>query len=403
MPTHCVLEEDAPRDHCHDDVLEPLAVPSRFPQTGERPSANSEPEICRHSAAEEDSGGFEVQARSRDVSQKAVSGSGRATLLGSRSRVYYGSEPVAKRSGLMVTGLTSEAEIAEFWQAHPCGDHLLGGLDERFRGDYLAFFNAYDAARYRLESHIPDCLDALDLRDRRVLEIGLGQGAESEGLIRRGARWTGIDLTAEAVRRVSLRLNLHDLPYEGIAQASATAIPFPDHSFDMVFSHGVLHHIPNIEAAQAEIARVLRPGGRLVAMLYARQSLNYLVSINVIRRGAVLASWPLRRHVRRGLLGAHLRNAEREGLGNYLRMERFVHASTDGPDSPFARVYDTAAVERDFSAFEVVRVHKEFMHAPPLPVHGLPGGRLMGWHLWVELQVRGDNEPKLIAPQDVES
>ena len=287
-----------------------------------------------------------------------------------------------------MTGVVSESGIADFWQAHPCGDHLLGGLDERFRGDYLAFFEAYDAARYQMEGHIPRCLDALNVGDTRVLEIGLGQGAESEGLIRRGARWTGIDLTPEAVRRVSLRLKLHGLSYEGITQASATAIPFPDESFDLVFSHGVLHHIPDIDVAQAEIARVLRPGGRLVAMLYARRSLNYVVSISMVRRMAVLAAWPLRRHVRGGLLGAHLRNAEHEGLGSYLRMERFVHANTDGPDGPFARVYDLAAVGRDFPAFRIVRAHKEFMHAPPLPVHGLPGASLMGWHLWVELQVR---------------
>jgi SAM-dependent methyltransferase len=285
-----------------------------------------------------------------------------------------------------VTEVVSETDIADFWQTHPCGDHLLGGLDEQFRGDYTAFFDAYDEARYKLEDHIPRCLDDLDVRGKRVLEIGLGQGAESEGLVRRGARWTGIDLTAEAVHRVSLRLELHGLPYEGIAQASATAMPFADDSFDLVFSHGVLHHIPDIIAAQAEISRVLRPGGRLVAMLYARRSLDYLVAINVVRRAAILAAWPVRRHVRGGLLGAHLRNAEHEGLGTYLRRERFVHANTDGPDSPFARVYDLAAVRRDFPAFRLVRAHKEFMHAPPLPVRGFPGARLMGWHLWVELE-----------------
>lgn len=282
----------------------------------------------------------------------------------------------------------TETEIADFWQAHPCGDELLGGLDKRFQGDFAAFFEHYDRMRYKLERHIPACLDALDLRDRQVLEIGLGQGAESEGLIRRGARWTGIDLTAEAVRRVSLRLHLRQLPFEAITQASAIAIPAPDASFDVVFSHGVLHHIPDIVAAQAEIRRVLRPGGRLVAMLYARRSLNYVVAIGVIRRLGVVAGWPLRHRVRDGLLGAHLRNASREGLGNYLRMTRFVHASTDGPTSPFARVYDIAAVRRDFPDFRLVRAHKEFMHAPPLPVHGLPGASLLGWHLWVELEPR---------------
>ena len=114
---------------------------------------------------------------------------------------------------------------------------------------------------------------------------------------------------------------------------SATHIPADDASFDLVFSHGVLHHIPDIAAAQ-KIHRVLRPGGRLVAMLYARRSLNYLVAIAVLRRAAILAAWPVRDRVKGGLLGAHLRNAESEGLSNYLRLERFTHASTDGPDSP---------------------------------------------------------------------
>ena len=284
--------------------------------------------------------------------------------------------------------MTTEAEIAEFWQAHPCGDHLTGGLNERFQGDHAAFFDTYDADRYRLERHIPLCLDALDVRGQRVLEIGLGQGAESEGLIRRGARWTGVDVTDEAVRRVSLRLELSGLPYDGVTRGSATSIPLPDQSVDLVFSHGVLHHIPDIAAAQSEIARVLRPGGRLVAMVYARRSLNYVVSIAIIRRAALLFAWPIRSRVRTGLLGTHLRNVERQGLWPYLHLERFIHANTDGPLNPFARVYDIAGLRRDFPDFDLVKTHKEFMHAPPLPVHRLPGARLMGWHLWVEFEVK---------------
>jgi hypothetical protein len=89
--------------------------------------------------------------------------------------------------------------------------------------------------------------------------------------------------------------------------------------------------------------------------------------------------------VRRGRLGGHLRNAEREGLTSYLRMDRFVHANTDGPANPYAQVYGIADIRRDFPNFRVTGMHKEFMHAPPLPVHRLPGGHLMGWHLWVEM------------------
>ena len=42
-----------------------------------------------------------------------------------------------------------------------------------------------------MENHIPACLDALGVSGKRVLEIGLGQGADSESLIRRGARSSG--------------------------------------------------------------------------------------------------------------------------------------------------------------------------------------------------------------------
>ena len=130
---------------------------------------------------------------------------------------------------------------------------------------------------------------------KKVLEIGLGEGAESERLIRQGARWSGVDLTAEAVERVRTRLTLRELPYGELRQGSVLDLPFDDDSFDMVFSHGVLHHVPEIKQAQSEIHRVLRPGGELVIMMYARWSLNYLVSICVIRRTALLAAYPLAR------------------------------------------------------------------------------------------------------------
>ena len=65
-----------------------------------------------------------------------------------------------------------------------------------------------------------------------------------------------------------------------------------------------------------------------------------------------------------------------------------MHHNTDGPLNPFARVYDLADVRRDFPEFEVVDSYQRYMHAPPLPVHRLPGGRRSGWHLWVHLQAR---------------
>src|SRR5271156_1408232 len=113
----------------------------------------------------------------------------------------------------MGAGAMLEGDIATFWQSHPCGDDSVGGLVGTYDGDYRAFFSAYDKSRYEVESHIPACLDDLHVAGMRVLEIGLGQGAESEQLIRRGAIWSGLDVTEEAVGRVRARLRLHDLPF----------------------------------------------------------------------------------------------------------------------------------------------------------------------------------------------
>jgi SAM-dependent methyltransferase len=284
-----------------------------------------------------------------------------------------------------------EQTVQRFWQQHACGDAQVGGLHEGFHGDYDKFFADYDHYRYRNERHLPACIDALNVAGKQMLEIGLGEGSDSERLIRRGARWSGVDLTAESVDRVRTRLTARKLPYTELRQGSVLDLPFADDTFDMAFSHGVLHHVPNIKQAQKEIHRVLRPNGELVIMMYARWSLNYLVSIGVIRRAAVLAAFPLAKAgilssaPARGMLAAHLDNARRIGLVRYLRLGEFIHHNTDGPANPYALVYDRRRVQRDFPSFRVTRAYKRFMHAPPLPVHRLPGGTIMGWHLWIHM------------------
>jgi len=294
-----------------------------------------------------------------------------------------------------------EQTIQSFWQEHACGDAQIGGLRERFRGDYEQFFTDYDQFRYQNERHLPVCLAALNVAGKRVLEIGLGEGSESEHLIRQGARWSGIDLTAESIERVRTRLTLRELPYEDLRQGSVLDLPFADGAFDMVFSHGVLHHVPEIKQAQAEIHRVLRPGGELVIMMYARWSLNYLVSIGLIRRAALLAAFPLAKAgilkdgEPQSTLAAHLGNAREAGLFRYLRLEQFVHHNTDGPANPYALVYDRRRIEQDFPSFRVTRTYKRFMHAPPLPVHRLPGETFMGWHMWAHLQPVADHDQPL--------
>jgi SAM-dependent methyltransferase len=291
----------------------------------------------------------------------------------------------------------NEQAVQSFWQEHACGDAQVGGLRERFNEDYEQFFTDYDAFRYQNERHLPGCIADLNVAGKQVLEIGLGQGSDSERLIREGARWSGVDLTAESIDRVQARLTLRDLPFEQLKHGSVLDLPFDDNSFDMVFSHGVLHHVPDIRQAQSEIYRVLRPGGELVVMMYARWSLNYLVSIALVRRAALLAAAPLAKvglispASSSGMLAGHLDNAARMGLFRYLHLPEFLHHNTDGPANPYALVYDRRLLARDFPSFRVTRTYKRFMHAPPLPVHQLPGASLLGWHLWAHLEPVSDS------------
>jgi ubiquinone/menaquinone biosynthesis C-methylase UbiE len=285
-----------------------------------------------------------------------------------------------------------EAAIKEFWTTHPCGDHLVGGLDGSFAGEYEEFFKAYDEWRYTTEYHIPSCLDDLHVAGKSVLEIGLGQGAESEQLIRRGATWSGVDLTSEAVHRTETRLRLRGLDFAEIRQGSVLDLPFDNDQFDLVFSHGVLHHVPDIHGAQREIYRVLKPGGELVVMLYARHSLNYQVAIRIVRRAGLLAAYPLWQLGAikpRGMLAEHLQRAKAAGLLQYLELESFTHRSTDGPANPYARVYSRHELQRAFPLFRLVRAQKHYAHAPPLALgkarRSAQFQRLLGWHLWAHL------------------
>ncbi|HWM12446.1 MAG TPA: class I SAM-dependent methyltransferase [Solirubrobacteraceae bacterium] len=162
--------------------------------------------------------------------------------------------------------MATKEDVRTFWEADPCG----AARAEATEGT-PEFFAQVAAARDELEPFIADYADFASTRGQSVLEIGVGVGSDFIRFARAGARATGVDLTEHAIALVGRRLELEGLSAD-LRQADAERLPFADGTFDVVYSWGVLHHTPDCERAIAEAQRVLKPGGRLCVMLYARHS-----------------------------------------------------------------------------------------------------------------------------------
>src|ERR1700749_435594 len=197
--------------------------------------------------------------------------------------------------------------VRAFWQEHPCGTKF-SGAEVGSRG----FYEAVEEHRYRTEWHIPEAAGFEKAKGLRVLEIGCGLGTDGARFARAGAVYTEVDLTEAAVSLARRRFELEGLQGD-FRVADAEALEFGDESFDLVYSHGVLHHTPDARAAVKEVRRVLKPGGRAVVMLYHRDSYNYRVNIGVLRRPGPR---PLRREAG-GRPALRLRGEPVEGLGEH--------------------------------------------------------------------------------------
>jgi SAM-dependent methyltransferase len=104
-----------------------------------------------------------------------------------------------------------------------------------------------------------------DVAGRRVLEIGCGSAPCSRWLLRSGARPVALDVSAGMLVRAAALNMLTGLDVP-LLQADAGALPLAGGSVDLACSaFGGLPFIADIEGALAEVARVLRPGGRFVA------------------------------------------------------------------------------------------------------------------------------------------
>jgi len=285
-----------------------------------------------------------------------------------------------------------KAQVHDFWQANPCGSKF---AEEEIGS--REFFARVEQHRYQTEWHIPEVVNFERWRDRDVLEIGCGLGTDAINFARAGARYTGIDLTERSIELVRRRFDYENLKAD-MRVADAEALPFADASFDLVYSHGVLHHTPDTQRAINEAHRALRPGGAAMIMLYHKSSYNYYVNIMTLRRLGVRLlrfNWgPGLVHKLTGEDEARLRElqlAYRRDRKRMLSRDEFLNQNTDGAGNPLARAYTRREALEMFSRFSDARAEVHFLNKRWIPLIGniLPRAierrlaRAAGWHLWI--------------------
>ena len=153
-----------------------------------------------------------------------------------------------------VAGL--KEEVREFWNADPCGS--------RYLGDH-ADFEAHARARYQLEPYIHEFAGFAQSAGQRVLEVGVGMGADYLEWLKAGAQATGVDLSSISIERAKRRCEMAGLTPD-LRVSDAEHLLFPDDTFDVVYSYGVMHHSPDTPQCIREAWRVLKPGGALRIM-----------------------------------------------------------------------------------------------------------------------------------------
>jgi len=158
-------------------------------------------------------------------------------------------------------------EVKDFWNTNSCGEQLyLKGSDE------IEAFQFQSDIRYQLEPYIENFANFSSAANKKVLEIGVGLGADHQKFAEAGAILTGIDLTEKAINYSQKRLSLFGLT-SMLQVADAENLPFTNQSFDLVYSWGVIHHSPDTQKAVNEIYRVLDKGGEAKVMIYHKWSI----------------------------------------------------------------------------------------------------------------------------------
>lgn len=227
------------------------------------------------------------------------------------------------------TSTTTAAQLKQRtrdqWGNDPCG-HIHG--DGHAIGT-REFFDSVEAHRYDVYAPwMRETMEFANFAGKDLLEVGCGMGTDLLQFARGGANVTGLDYTPRSVEISRRRFEVYGVPGRFVL-GDAENLAFPDATFDVVYSNGVLHHTPDTQRAIDEVHRVLRPGGVAKVMLYNKSSIYYWLHL-MFRYG--LLHGELLRHTPEQIMSRHVEYSETGAL-------------------PLVRAYTPAEVRRMFGRF----------------------------------------------------
>ncbi len=146
----------------------------------------------------------------------------------------------------------------------------MAGRTDSYAASFGRQWNRYDVVRPEEDEGtflVKTGVNARDLSGQKVLDAGCGGGRYARLCGSYGAKVIGVDLSAAVLKAAELCAGLQNV---AIIQADLLDLPLADSAFDLVYSIGVLHHTPDPRRGFGEIARKVKPGGRLAVWLYRR-------------------------------------------------------------------------------------------------------------------------------------
>lgn len=263
------------------------------------------------------------------------------------------------------TGDHYKDQVQQQWDQDPCGSHYV----DQAKPDTLEWF--LEVERYRYGTYgpwMPELMEFSRHAGEHILEIGAGIGTDHAQFAKHGGIMHDLDLSSGHLKLAQRNFELRGLRGTFL-HGDAESIPFPNGTFDLVYSNGVIHHTPNTARVIAEIHRVLKPGGRCIIMVYAENSLHYWRNL--------FAAY--------GLLRGELDNSS---MGEI--MSRYVELSEHG-QKPLVKVYTAQRLRKMFARFHDKHIYKRQLIREELP-KALPwfplglAGRLVGWNLIIKAQ-----------------